>query len=59
MCEMTQKINITCDIIVLYEFMNRFWVAITYCTFEMQKTLHHSPYHMIMDSLYLLKCLVE
>jgi hypothetical protein len=40
-------------------FMNRFWVTITYWTFEMPKTLWHNSYHMIMDSLYLLKCLIE
>jgi hypothetical protein len=31
----------------------------TYWTFEMLKIESHNPYHMIMDSLYLLKCLVE
>jgi len=39
--------------------MNEFWLIITYWTFEMTKTLHHNPYHMIVGSLYLLKCLVE
>jgi hypothetical protein len=40
-------------------FMNIFWVTITYWTFEMPKTLHHNPYHIIMDLLHLLKCLIE
>jgi hypothetical protein len=31
----------------------------TYWTFEMLKTQRHNPYHMIMDSLYLLKRLIE
>jgi hypothetical protein len=38
-------------------FINRFWVNIL--KFWNAKNFHHSPYHMIMDSLYLLKCLVE
>jgi len=37
--------------------MNNFEWPITYWTFEMPKTSHHNPYHMIMDSSYLLKML--
>ncbi len=40
-------------------FINKIWVIMTYWTFEVPKTQCHNPYHMIMDSLYLLKCLIE
>lgn len=32
---------------------------IIYWTFKMLQKLHHTPYYMIMDSTYLLTCLVE
>jgi hypothetical protein len=35
--------------------LDRFWITITYGIFEMPKSLHH----VIMDSLYLLKFLIE
>jgi len=55
---MTQQNNILYEVITLYE--SEEWILNYHniLDFWSLKNMHHSPYHMIMDSLYLLKCLV-
>jgi hypothetical protein len=55
----TQQNNILYEMITSYEFQKWILSYHNILNFWNDKNLHHNPYHMIMDLLYLLKYLVE
>jgi hypothetical protein len=55
----TQQNNIIYEAITSYESQEWILSYHNILGFLSVKNLFHNPYHMIMDSTYLLKCLVE
>jgi len=56
---MTQENNILYEVITSYEFQEWILGYHNILDFWSAKNVHHNPCHMIMNSLYLLKFLVE
>jgi len=54
-----QQNNMLYEVITSYESQESILSYHNILDFWSVKNLHHNPYHMIMDSLYLLKSLIE